>query len=210
GFTRLVLRRSGDALPERQRENLEKVKASADHLLSLINDILDLSKIEAGRMDIHPERFVVKTLVDGCCATVSPLVKSGVGLRCEVANGLAEVETDQARVRQIVINLLSNAAKFTETGEIVLKADLEQQGGNWSLLKITVADTGIGIPGEKLEAIFEEFEQVDGAHARERQGTGLGLSITKKLVGLLGGTVFVESEEGKGSVFTVRIPAVYR
>jgi len=234
GFTRLVLRRAGDLLPERQRDNLTKVKASADHLLNLINDILDLSKIEAGRVDIQAKPFDVKALIASCCETVGPLVKEGVALNYEITDGVGEAHTDEARLRQIIINLLSNALKFTEQGEVKVsvrpsprQATLapplphagEGVGGEGlspseglledKTLEIAVSDTGIGIPADALGYIFEEFRQVEGRH-QQQKGTGLGLSITKKLTELLGGTISVESEVGKGSTFTVRIPIVYR
>jgi len=247
GFTNLVLRRSGDVLPERQRDNLTKVKLSADHLLSLINDILDLSKVEAGRVDIKVASFDVKALIESCCATVSPLVKPGVALNYEIVDGVGEAHTDEARLRQIVINLLSNALKFTEKGEVKVSVRPSPQqaapatplphageeggesrphgsdrlGGRGEglspnegsledkALEIAVSDTGVGIPADALGYIFDEFRQVDGSH-QQQKGTGLGLSITRKLTELLGGTIRVESEVGKGSTFTVRIPLVYR
>ena len=204
GFTRIVLRRAGHMLPDRHRGNLEKVMLSADDLLALINEVLDLSKIEAGRLGIRPQPFDVKTLVQGCCATISPLVKPGVDLRCDVAEAVGEANTDGGRLRQIVINLLSNAAKFTESGEIRIRVSLEA-----GQLVMAVSDTGIGIPADALDAIFEEFRQVDGSATRKHHGTGLGLSITKKLTELLGGSVSVASDECKGSKFTVSIPADY-
>jgi len=249
GFTNLVLRRSGDVLPERQRDNLTKVKLSADHLLSLINDILDLSKVEAGRVDIKAAPFDVKALIEGCCATVGPLVRSGVQLNPEVSEEIGEAHTDEARLRQVVINLLSNALKFTESGEVKISVQalsprpplpytgegenpsttspLLRAGEGWraaasrgeglspsespledKTLEIAVSDTGVGIPADALGYIFDEFRQVEGAH-QQQKGTGLGLSITKKLTELLGGTINVESEMGKGSTFTVRVPTVY-
>ena len=250
GFTDLVLRRSGDALPERQRDNLMKVKQSADHLLNLINDILDLSRIEAGRLEVRAERLDVKGLIAACCDTVSPLVRPGVTLRYEVSDEVGEAHTDGARLRQIVINLLSNALKFTEEGEVKVRvarpptaigtrpstADRgpETEDRSCSLrspvvgrpsfflpssvvgrpsedgfLEIAVSDTGVGIPSDALGYIFEEFRQVAGS-SQQHKGTGLGLSITKKLTELLGGTIGVESEVGKGSTFTVKIPMVYQ
>ncbi|OGG46562.1 MAG: hypothetical protein A3F84_18600 [Candidatus Handelsmanbacteria bacterium RIFCSPLOWO2_12_FULL_64_10] len=231
GFTDLVLRRSGDALPGQQRDNLIKVKQSADHLLNLINDILDLSKIEAGRMEVNPTRFDVKGLIASCCDTVSPLVRPGVTLNYEVSEEAGEAHTDEAKLRQVVINLLSNALKFTEKGEVrvsvvrgpwsVVRENqaTSQVGGegtnhesritNHEFLTISVSDTGIGIPPEALGYIFEEFRQVAGS-SMQHKGTGLGLSITKKLVELLDGTISVESEIGRGSTFTVRIPMVYQ
>ncbi|OGG46883.1 MAG: hypothetical protein A3F84_28395 [Candidatus Handelsmanbacteria bacterium RIFCSPLOWO2_12_FULL_64_10] len=228
GFTDLVLRRSGDALPDQQRDNLMKVKLSADHLLNLINDLLDLSKIEAGRVDIISASFHVKRLIANCCATVSPLVKPGVTLNYEVADDVGEAHTDEARLRQIIINLLSNALKFTEQGEVKVRvarpptadrrpppsipgppSSVVGRPSEDGFLEIAVSDTGIGIPPEALGYIFEEFRQVEGS-PQQQKGTGLGLSITKKLTELLGGTIEVTSEVGRGSKFTVRIPAVYQ
>ena len=228
GFTDLVLRRSGDALPDQQRDNLMKVKLSADHLLNLINDLLDLSKIEAGRVDIISASFHVKRLIANCCATVSPLVKPGVTLNYEVADDVGEAHTDEARLRQIIINLLSNALKFTEQGEVKVRvarpptadsrpppsipgppSSVVGRPSEDGFLEIAVSDTGICIPPEALGYIFEEFRQVEGS-PQQQKGTGLGLSITKKLTELLGGTIEVTSEVGRGSKFTVRIPAVYQ
>jgi CheY-like chemotaxis protein len=136
GFTDLVLRRSGDALPGQQRDNLMKVRQSADHLLNLINDLLDLSKIEAGRMEVNPARFDVKGLIASCCDTVQPLVMPGVTLNYEVSGEVGEAHTDKARLRQIVINLLSNALKFTEKGEVrvsVVRGPWSVVRGPWSV-----------------------------------------------------------------------------
>jgi signal transduction histidine kinase len=204
GFTNLVLRRSGDVLPERQRDNLTKVIQSAHHLLNLINDILDLSKIEAGRMEVKPSKFEVKKLIKTCCETVSSLVKPGVQLLHEISDDIGEANTDEARLRQIVINLLSNALKFTEAGEVRIRAVKEG-----AYLVVVVSDTGTGIPADALNAIFEEFWQVEGV-GKQHQGTGLGLPITKGWTELLGGTIGVESTVGQGSTFTVRLPVVYK
>jgi predicted ATPase/signal transduction histidine kinase/tRNA A-37 threonylcarbamoyl transferase component Bud32 len=209
GFTRLVLRRAGDLLPERQRDNLVKVRESADHLLGLINQLLDLSRLEAGRMEIHPEPFDVKQFIVACCEMVSPLVKSGVHLKQEIADTIGEAYLDEEGLRHVVINLLSNAIKFTDAGEVVVRAQVERQANDDATLVVTVADTGVGIPADALDTIFEEFQQVEGG-VQKREGTGLGLPIAKKWVELLGGSIGVESEPGKGSTFTVRIPVVYR
>jgi predicted ATPase/signal transduction histidine kinase len=209
GFTRLVLRRAGDLLPERQRNNLEKVKESADHLLGLINQLLDLSRLEAGRMELHPEPFDVRRFILGCCEMVSPLIKPGVYLKREIADVIGEAYTDEEGLRHVVINLLSNAIKFTDAGEVLVRARVEGQANGDVMLVITVADTGVGIPADALETIFEEFQQVEGG-IQKREGTGLGLPIAKKWVELLGGSIAVESELGKGSTFTVSIPVVYQ
>jgi len=202
GFTRLVRRKAADILPARQLENLEKVEISANQLLALINDILDLSKIEAGKMSVNIMPFELMTLVDTCFSTVEPMIKAGkVQLIREVPEDLPEMLSDQDKLKQIIINLLSNALKFTEKGEVKLSATVEDAS-----LKIAVSDTGAGIPADALEYIFDEFRQVDGSSTREHGGTGLGLSITKKLTHILGGTIEASSVEGKGSTFTVILP----
>ena len=205
GFTRLVLRRGAEALSERHRKNLEVVKLSADHLLYLINEILDLSKIEAGRLEVAARRFDVKTLIQSCCETVGPTMgKTTVELHDDVPDDIGEAHTDDSRLRQIVINLLSNAMKFTDEGEVRISAARDGDS-----LAISVSDTGPGIPEDKLDTIFEAFQQIDGSTTRRHGGTGLGLSITKSLAELLGGTVEVESRVGEGSTFTVRIPVTF-
>ena len=209
GFTRLVLRRAGDVLPERQRDNLVKVKESADHLLNLINELLDLSKIEAGRMEVQPVLFDVKRFMLACGETVYPLVKPGVQLHHEISSEVGEAQTDEEGLRHIVINLLSNAIKFTDAGEIVVRVRVEGQADGDVSLVIAVADTGVGIAAEALGTIFEEFQQVEGSTQR-RKGTGLGLPIAKRWAELLGGSLEAVSVLGKGSTFTVTIPVVYR
>jgi predicted ATPase/signal transduction histidine kinase len=208
GFTRLVLRRAGDVLPERQRDNLGKVKESAEHLLTLINDLLDLSKIEAGRMDIHPGIFDLRRFIQACCETISPLVKPTVQLRYEISDGVGEAYTDEDGLRQIVLNLLSNAIRFTEFGEVVVRVSLEKPSTSEARLVIAVADTGVGIAAEELGRIFDEFEQLAGSN-HQQKGTGLGLPIAKRWAELLGGSIVVESKLREGSTFTITIPAVY-
>jgi signal transduction histidine kinase len=203
GFTNLVLRRGKDQPWERSEENLQKVSHASDHLLTMINDLLDQSKIEAGRMDVNPEQFDVKELVATCCDTVSPLIQEGVELKQDVSDG--EANTDKARVQQMVINLLSNAIKFTDSGSVTVKT--EQSDGQ---LVVSVTDTGKGIPADELPTLFDEYRQVEGqSESSVQKGTGLGLSITKKFAELLGGSIGVESVVGQGSTFTLRIPATY-
>ena len=201
GFTNLVLRRGKDELSERNQENLEKVDQASDHLLAMINDLLDLSKIEAGRMDVNSERFDVAELVTSACDTVSPLIQEGVELCQDIADDIGEAHTDKARLQQMVINLLSNAIKFTDSGGVTVNAGVED-----GQLVIAVSDTGKGIPADELPTIFDEYRQAEGSESSVQKGTGLGLSITKKFAELLGGTIGVESEVGKGSTFTVRVP----
>jgi len=205
GFTRLVLGRRSENLTDRQRENLEKVTVSADHLLNLINNILDISKIESGKEEVIVETFDVKELIAACCSTVDvdSVVTPGVKLKYEVDDNIGEAHTDGGRLRQILINLLSNALKFTEKGEVSVHT--AKENGN---LVIAVSDTGTGIPADALDTIFEEFRQVEGSDP-EHKGTGLGLPITKGFAELLGGSISVQSMEGKGSTFTVRVPMVY-
>ncbi|NKB72528.1 MAG: hypothetical protein GKR89_36085 [Candidatus Latescibacteria bacterium] len=202
GFTRLVLRRQTELTP-RNRANLEKVTQASDHLLALINDLLDLSKIEVGRMEVNAAAFAVEPLVAGCVATVSPLVGQGVELRYEIAPDLDQAHTDEARLRQMLINLLSNAIKFTAAGQVAVQAARENDQ-----LVIRVADTGQGIPAAELATIFDEYRQVQGSDPGQK-GTGLGLSITRRFAQLLGGGIEVQSQLGEGTVFTLRLPLVY-
>ena len=202
GFTRLVMRRAKDVLPLKQFENLEKILTSSEHLLSLINTILDLAKVEAGRMEVKAAQFALEPTIDICLRTVEPLVKSERVQLLKDVEGLPEtVFTDQEKLKQILINLLSNAIKFTETGSVTLRA--RAVGDR---IALAVADTGIGIPDAALTVIFEEFQQVDNSASRAHSGTGLGLAISHRLARMLGGDVAVESREGVGSTFTLTIP----
>ena len=202
GFTRLVMRRSKDVLPDKQQENLEKILISAEHLLSLINTILDLSKVESGRMEIHAVDFTVEPLLDLCLRTIEPMSESkNLQLTRKIEPDLPVLHTDADKLRQIMINLLSNAVKFTNQGTITMTA----QCNNGSLV-LAVADTGIGIPQQALERIFEEFLQMDDSSTRSFSGTGLGLSISRRLAHLLGGDITVESTVGVGSTFSLSLP----
>jgi PAS domain S-box-containing protein len=204
GFTRIVRRKAEGVLPDKQTENLDKVLTSADHLLNLINTVLDIAKIEAGRMDVLAANFRIAALVDLCANTAQPLLKPTVVLEKQVQEGLTYVYSDQDKIRQIVLNLLSNAAKFTHEGRIILSAGQEGEK-----LRISVSDTGIGISAEALPRLFKEFQQADNTTTRQYGGTGLGLSISRDLAHLLGGDLTVESEQGKGSTFTLVIPIRY-
>jgi signal transduction histidine kinase/HAMP domain-containing protein len=202
GFTRIVLRRMEGQLPDLQKENLQKVVISSEHLLNLINGLLDLAKIDAGKMEVIAVSFRVEEIINMATATVEPLLKDGrVRIVREVPPDLPTVKTDRDKLKQILLNLLSNAVKFTEQGEIRVSASPEN--GN---LKLAVADTGIGMKKEALEHIFEEFQQAEKTTASKYGGTGLGLAIVKKFINLMGGEIVVESEEGKGSKFTITLP----
>ncbi len=171
GFTRLVMRRCKDILPARHYENLEKILVSAERLLALINDILDLSKVEAGRMEVHATNFALETLINDCLHTVDPIIKTDtIQLTKEIEADLPLLFTDRERLQQILLNLLSNAAKFTKEGSITVTA---RRQGEQAIIAVT--DTGIGIPADAIERIFEEFHQVDSGTTRQHGGTGLGL-----------------------------------
>jgi GAF domain-containing protein len=216
GFTRIVRRKSEGLLPERQIENLDKVLASSDHLLGLINTVLDIAKIEAGRVDIIPSRFEILALADQCTSLALPLLKQNVVLEKQVDARIAagaggdgarpgEVYSDPDKVQQILLNLLSNAAKFTQEGKITLSIQQQAPG----ILDIAVADTGIGIRPEALNRIFDEYQQADASTAREYGGTGLGLTISRNLARLLGGELTAVSQQGVGSKFTLTMPMQY-
>ncbi|HLE15766.1 MAG TPA: response regulator, partial [Anaerolineales bacterium] len=205
GFTRIVRRKGEGALPEKQLENLDKVLISAEHLLGLINTVLDISKIEAGHMEVQANNFQVKPLIDLVATTSQPLVRQDkVRLVIQVEPDLPPVNSDLEKIKQILLNLMSNAAKFTHAGKITICAG--QVAGQ---LQVEVSDTGIGIPVEALPRIFEEFQQADASTTREYGGTGLGLSISRSLARLLKGDLTVESVQGQGSTFSLTIPLDY-
>lgn len=192
------------------RPDLEKIRSAGKHLLSLINDILDLSKIEAGKMEVFAERFDVASMLKDVQATIEPLVaKNRNRLAVDLEGELGEMRSDQTKVRQTFFNLLSNAAKFTHDGRIILTARREAaEGGDW--LVLTVRATGIGMAAEQVARLFQPFTQADASTTRHYGGTGLGLAITRHFCRLLGGDVAAESAPGQGSMFTVRLPAEHR
>jgi signal transduction histidine kinase len=178
------------------------VLVSSEHLLSLINELLDLAKIEAGRMEVYAETFKLEEVLRVATATVEPMLRNGnVRLVTDLAPDLPPIKSDRDKLKQVVLNLLSNSAKFTEKGEIKVAAWCDNGS-----VKLTVSDTGIGMNQEALKYIFDEFRQVDMSTTRKYGGTGLGLAIVKRLANLLGGDIEVESEEGKGSKFTITLP----
>ena len=205
GFTRLVRRRSQESLPQKQLNNLDKVLISAEHLLSLINTILDIAKIEAGRMDVQSTKFDIEALVKVCVQTIQPLAaEKQLHLSQDIEPSLPPIITDRDKVRQILINLLSNAVKFTETGSITVTVQRQAK-----ILRISIADTGIGISPEAINRVFEEFEQADSSTTRQYGGTGLGLAISRLLAHLLGGDLYVTSKVNVGSTFTFIVPIHY-
>ena len=202
GYTALMLDRIYGDLNERQEEGLTRIRAAAQHLLALINDILDLAKIEAGRMPLHLEPTVLQDVIREASVQIDPLVKKkGLTYRWVAPKDALRMTTDRTKVKQIMLNLLSNAVKFTHSGSITLSATVEGD-----IVRLDVIDTGIGIRKEDLTAIWDDFRQVDQSRTREFGGTGLGLSITRKLSGALGGRVSLTSEYGSGSTFTVFLP----
>ncbi|HEU4565407.1 MAG TPA: ATP-binding protein [Gemmatimonadaceae bacterium] len=202
GYTALMLDRIYGDLTPKQEEGLRRIQVSSQHLLALINDILDLAKIEAGRMPVHLESISLVPTIDEVVTQIEPMVRAkALTFHREVDDGLPLVSTDRTKVKQILLNLLSNAVKFTHRGEVALRVRTARSG-----VEIQVSDTGIGIKPDHLDLIFEEFRQVDQSRTREYGGTGLGLSITRKLVALLGGTITVTSEVGAGSTFAIWLP----
>ena len=206
GFSRLVMRRTRGEIPAQQTENLEKILTSAEHLLALINELLDLSKIEAGKMELLLEEFDVSAMIGELASTTRPLAERNHNqLTVRTERGVTSMTADLTRVRQILLNLLSNACKFTERGKISLLVEAEVDAqGEW--LNFVVADSGIGMSREQLDTLFKEFAQADTTTTRRYGGTGLGLVITQRLCQLMGGKIAVTSEPGAGSSFTVRLP----
>ena len=202
GYASLMLDRIYGELTPRQDEGLRRIQDAAQHLLALINDILDLAKIEAGRMPLHLEDVTLGAIIKEVSQQIEPLVKKkALPFHVEIPSNDLVLHTDRTKVKQILLNLLSNAVKFTHTGGVWVTVSKDEED-----LRFDVRDTGIGIRESDLESIWEDFRQVDQSRTREFGGTGLGLSITRKLVDGLGGHVFAESTFGKGSTFTVILP----
>lgn len=188
-------------------EDVNKIHAAGQHLLALVNDVLDLSKIEAGKAEMFVEAFDLEILLDEVQATVKPLMERKHNrLVVDRSNRLGQISSDQMKLRQCLLNLLSNAAKFTEDGEIHLTAErTERESASW--IDVSVRDSGIGMTPDQLDRVFEAFTQAEGSTTRKYGGTGLGLTITKKFCSMLGGSLEVESEAGVGTTFRISIPA---
>jgi PAS domain S-box-containing protein len=202
GYASLMLDRIYGDLTPRQEEGLKRIQSAAQHLLALINDILDLAKIEAGRMPLHLDDVTLSEVMREVSQHIEPLIKKkSLGYKVELPTTDLTLHTDRTKVKQILLNLLSNAVKFTHVGGVTVLVSRDEED-----LRFDVSDTGIGIRAQDLESIWEDFRQVDQSRTREFGGTGLGLSITRKLVDALGGHVFAESVFGKGSTFTVVLP----
>jgi PAS domain S-box-containing protein len=190
--------------------DLQKIRAAGRHLLALINDVLDLSKIEAGKMELHLDTFELRPALEAVASTVSPLIeKNGNSLRLDLADDLGTIRADMTRVRQVLFNLLSNASKFTERGTITLRAIREPSAAG-EVVCFTVQDTGIGMTPEQLGRLFQAFSQAETSTASKYGGTGLGLAISKMFCEMMGGQIGVASTPGVGTTFTVRLPREVR
>jgi signal transduction histidine kinase len=206
GLTEMMVTNATRFGTEKALEPLRRVNAAGTHLLSLINEILDLSKIEAGKLELNPEPVNLARLIDEVIGTAGQLAEKNKNrLIFEAQENLGALTADPMRLKQILLNLLSNACKFTKAGEVALRVHKVADGRDW--VELAVADTGIGMTAEQQAKLFQDFTQADSLTARRYGGTGLGLAISRKLARMMGGDVTVASEPGKGSVFTVRLPA---
>ncbi len=206
GYSEMLQEEVGDLALPSMRTDLDKIHSAGRHLLSLINDVLDLSKIEAGRMELYVEVFEVQSLITEVANTMRPLAeKSGNQYTVEFGTALGEMAADLTKTRQSLFNLISNALKFTKDGQVTLKVTRESaEDGDWIHFRVT--DTGIGIAPDNMRRLFEPFSQAESSTSRPFGGTGLGLAITRHFCQMMGGDIFVESEPGKGSSFTVKLP----
>ena len=205
GLTEMMVSNAARFGTEKAQEPLQRVRRAGTHLLGLINEVLDLSKIEAGKLELCPESVTLAPLVDEVIGTAQQLAEQNQNcLVAECQEHLVPLTVDPMRLRQILLNLLSNSCKFTKQGEVALRVRRVIDGREW--VEFAVSDTGIGMTVEQLARMFEEFSQADSLTARRYGGTGLGLAITRKLARMMGGDVTVTSEPGQGSVFTVRLP----
>jgi signal transduction histidine kinase/DNA-binding response OmpR family regulator len=207
GYTELLLEEAHDVGREGNVETLERVLRAGRHLLALVNDILDLSKIEAGRMDLHIETYPIALVIHDVAGTIAPLAEQNSNrLAVECTPEIGTIRADARRLQQALLNLAGNAAKFTADGVITLSARRESiDDVDWVI--ITVADTGIGMTPEQMSVVFQDFVQADASTTRKYGGTGLGLAIARRFCRLMGGDITVESELGRGSTFTLRLPA---
>ena len=202
GFTNILLKNRSGNLEDQELSFLDRIIANGKHLLDLINEVLDLAKIEAGRMELDLQTVDLNGLIGDTLSQLEGQVKGkGVVLRSEIPEGIESIESDPGKLRQVIINLVGNALKFTTQGEVAVEVIPQEDGLTPSAIAVT--DTGIGIPPDRLQAIFEAFQQADKETNREFGGTGLGLTISRSLCQLMGYDLRVESEVGKGSTFTI-------
>jgi signal transduction histidine kinase len=202
GFTGVILQGLAGPLNEEQTKQLNMTRASAHHLLALINDVLDISKIEAGQLEIVKRPFDLRQAIENVLRVVQPLLqKKDLLLRTSIGSNVGIINQDRRRVEQVFINLVNNALKFTERGEVNIECQIRE---GW--LETSVRDTGMGIKPENMHKLFKPFQQIDTGLARSHEGTGLGLSICQRLVTAMGGEITVESQWGVGSTFTFTLP----
>ncbi|HLZ18218.1 MAG TPA: ATP-binding protein, partial [Smithellaceae bacterium] len=216
GFTGIILQGLAGPLNAEQQKQMSMVKASAQHLLSLINDVLDISKIEAGQLQVHHEPFDLRAVIEKAVAVLKPAAeKKGLSLNVHVAPEVQKAFGDQRRVEQVLLNLLTNAVKFTELGNVTLTADILPAGNRPNtgradepapVVRVRVTDTGIGIRPEDLRELFQPFRQIDTGLARKNEGTGLGLAICRRLAELMDGEINAQSDWGRGSTFEFILP----
>jgi signal transduction histidine kinase/CheY-like chemotaxis protein len=210
GYSEILQEDAQDRGDKASVTDLEKIQAAGKHLLGLINDILDLSKIEAGRMDVYLEQVVLSRLVDEVKTIVTPMVRKNENtLVIDCPADLRSIRTDVTKLKQNLINLLSNAAKFTKQGCVGLKLSREAGEDGREMVRFDVSDSGIGMSPEQVSRLFQAFTQADSSTTRNFGGTGLGLTITKHFCTMLGGDINVSSEPGKGSTFTIRLPVIF-
>jgi PAS domain S-box-containing protein len=208
GYTHMLLTGVSGAVTDAQRKSLTRIDSNSQHLLALINDILDITRIEAGRMPLNLATFQIPALVEEVMSELEPIIKkSNLTVRAIMPHGLPQLRSDRQKVKQIVLNLLSNALKFTPAGSVRIVASYDRRT---RMAGIAVADTGVGIAPPDRAKVFEDFRQLDNSPARGYGGTGLGLSICRRLSQMLGGTIELESQVGQGSTFTLRLPAKLR
>jgi signal transduction histidine kinase len=206
GYSEILQEEAKDSGNSSSIPDLEKIQSAGKQLLALINDVLDLSKIEAGKMDIFPETFSIRSVVDDVATTVKPmLARNSNALRVTCPEAIGTMYSDMVKVRQILLNLLSNGCKFTEQGTIALDVSSDEKPDGATIV-FHVSDSGIGMTEAQMAKLFEAFSQAEASTTRHYGGTGLGLAITRRFCQMLHGDVVVSSERGKGSTFTVRIP----
>lgn len=204
GYTHMLLHGVTGTITEQQRKSLSRIDSNSRHLLALINDILDITRIEAGRMPLNVTTFALPDLVDEVMAELEPIIRrSSLTVHRRIRGKLPNLRSDRSKVKQIVLNLLSNALKFTPAGKVTIAARLNARD---RMLAIAVSDTGVGIAVEDQVKVFEDFRQLDSSPTRGYGGTGLGLSICRRLAQMLGGSIDLSSEAGKGSTFTLTLP----
>jgi signal transduction histidine kinase len=208
GYTHMLLNGVSGAVTEQQRKSLSRIDSNSRHLLALINDILDITRIEAGRMPLNLATFGIPELVDEVMSELEPIIRrSNLRVTARMHRNLRPLKSDRQKVKQIVLNLLSNALKFTPAGSVTILAAYD---GKKRTVTIAVRDTGMGIPLADQQKVFEDFRQLDSSPTRGYGGTGLGLSICRRLAQMLDGSIELESEAGKGSTFSLRVPVRLR